>query len=172
MTCGKCKKGELELIKVRRFPAGVANIGYGLATLALLAVLGVGGYLYRYGPGGTVVSAIEVVKQDAVTKLKQIDGVTPAMITDFEDDGQIATASLDALNGDVRSEVDRVLEEYRAATINLPANAMITTSGGSWSWWIGILAGCVILLVFGLWLTLSKDAWRCPSCGTTTADDF
>jgi hypothetical protein len=172
MTCGKCKKGELELIKVRRFPAAVANIGYGLAALALLAVLGVSGYLYKYGPGGTVTSASEVVKQDAVTKLRQIEGVTPAMITDFEEDGQIATASLDALNGDVRSEVDRVLEEYHAATVNLPANATVPGSGGSWATWIAILVACVILLIAGLWLTLSKDAWRCASCGATTVDDF
>jgi hypothetical protein len=172
MTCGKCKKGELELAKIRRFPPAVAGIGYGLFIIGLLAALGVGGYLLKYGPsGGTSVSAIQAARQETVTKLKQIDEVTPAMIADFDDDGQISASSLDTLNPDARSEVDKILEEYRVATANVPADAMVGGSSG-WSTWIGVLAACALVLLVGLWLTLRKDAWRCPSCGALTADEF
>jgi len=162
MTCDTCKTGELQMIRVRRFSSPLVVVGYVLWTLALVAALATGWYQYasRSAAGTT-----DLAKENAVSKLRQIDSVTPAMISDFEEDGQISETALSTLNPGDRAEVEKIMSDYHTGALD-------TAGGGTGApGRIPYVAGyvlCGALFIMGVALTLKKELWRCRNCGVLT----
>jgi hypothetical protein len=163
MTCDKCKTGELQVIRVRRYSSPLVVVGYVLWIVALAAALAVGVSQYRStqsaGP------ATDVAKQNAIAKLRQIDAVTPAMISDFEDDGQISETSLSTLNPDDRADVEKILSDYRTGALDTAGGG---TGGPGGVVYVTIYVLCGAVFIIGVALTLKKELLQCAACGAVS----
>ena len=160
MTCDKCKTGELQVIKRRRYSSPLVVIGYVLWILALAAALGMGGYQYK--SARSAAPATDAAKQNAIAKLRQIDAVTPAMIADFEGDGQISETSLSTLNPDDRADVEKIVSDYRSGALNTAGEATGAPGGVLY---VAVYVLCGAVFIIGMALTLKKELLQCANCG-------
>ena len=160
-TCDKCKTGELQVIRVRRYSAPLVVVGCALAILALAGALAMG--VYQYKAAQSAAPGTDVAKQNAITKLRQIDAVTPAIIADFEGDGQISETSLSTLNPDDRAEVEKIVSDYRSGALDAGTGQGAGAPGGVL--YVAVYVLCGAVLVIGVALTLKKDLLKCASCG-------
>lgn len=159
MKCDACKSEELLVIKVPRYPKPMVITGYVLWVLAVLAAAGTVVYMQRSGVFGAGENPTDRARQDAVMKLQQINAVTPEMIKDFQDDGQISETSLSKLGPDDRADVDAILTEYRTGGFNSQAG------GSGWLGWGMIFAVWLAVFGVGLAMTLRKEKLKCAKCG-------
>jgi len=158
MKCDICKGEELLVIKVARYPKPVVVAGFLLWILAALAAAGAVAYLVR--SGGVTEDPGQRAVQNAVSKLQQINAVTPEMVKDFQDDGRISETSLSKLGPDDRAEVDQILSDFRTGALNG------TDSGQpGWILWAMVFVVCGALFTVGVAITLRKEKLRCAKCG-------
>jgi hypothetical protein len=158
MRCDTCKGEELTVIKVARYSKPLVAAGYVLWILAVLAAIGAGVYMTRSDAAAEDPGARAV--QNAVTKLEQINAVTPEMIKDFQDDGLISETSLSKLGSEDRTEVDKVLSDFRTG-------ALTGTASGQpvWVFWGMVFVVCGAVFIVGLAITLRKEKLKCAKCG-------
>jgi len=159
MTCDTCKTGEVRMIKVQRFSPRLVVVGHVLWILALVAALATGWYQYT---SGSAAGTIDLAKENAVSKLRQIDGVTPAIISDFEDDGEISETELSRLEPNERAEVEKILSDYRTGVFDTGG-----AGAAGWILYVAIYVLCGAVLIIGVALTLKKELLRCDNCGVT-----
>ena len=172
MTCEKCKAGEMQSTRIPRFSAGLTVIGYVLAFLALVGALATAGYLYRSGPAGAPpTTTTDRARANAATALRQVEGVTPELAADFEDDGVISETQLSNLTDDARGEVDKILTDYKSTIAATGSGGQSAAGRGGQLVW-GVYLLCAVLFVVGIRWTLKKDAWRCSNCGLVADDVF
>jgi hypothetical protein len=166
MQCEKCKTDELLQVKVPRYSFTLLVVGYIVSVVGLLAMAGTTWWAIqqRAASAQATPSVAEKAKQDAATTLRQIDGVTPEMIADFMDDGQISTTSLERLEPDTRAEVDQVLSDYRKAMQGGASEGATGRGDGEWPLW-AIDGVCLVVFIIGLVMALRKKVWRCGHCG-------
>lgn len=162
MTCDKCRTGELQTVRVRRYSPSLAVVGYVLSILALAAALAAGAHQYK---SASAAPTDDAPKQDAITKLRQIDAVTPAMIVDFQADGQISETSLSTLNPDDRSDVDQILSDYHRASLDATGGG--TNTSGLFLY-VVVYVLCGALFIIGVALTLKKEMLQCAACGAVS----
>jgi hypothetical protein len=161
MTCDTCKTGEVRMIRVQRFSPRLVVVGHVLWILALVAALATGWYQYT---SRSAAGTIDLAKENAVSKLRQIDSVTPAMISDFEDDGEISETELSRLGPDDRAEVEKILSDYRTGAFDTGGAG---TGAAGWMLYVAVYVLCGAVLIIGVALTLRKELLRCSNCGAT-----
>jgi hypothetical protein len=164
MKCDACKAEGLLVIRVPRYPKPVVLTGHVLWVLALLAAIGTAVYAWR--SSATSDDPAARAMQNAVTKLEQINAVTPDMIKDFQDDGQISETSLSKLGPDDRVEVDKILSDYKTGALNGTAS-----SDQGWVLWALVFVICGAMFIVGVAMTLRKEKLKCPKCGAVIEVD-
>ena len=103
-------------------------------------------------------------KQDAIVKLKAIEGIPTSVISDFETNATFQEASLSALTPSQREQVQEVQTSYNAevAGATIGTGVAATIGGGL------MLVMFIITIpgqIIGFLLILRKKVWKCGQCG-------
>jgi hypothetical protein len=152
--------------KVFRLSGCLVAIGFFLLIpcFLLLCFALLLGALGTAATGSASVKVTERAKQDAVTKLRAVEGISPIVVSNFQATGRIYDASLATLEPAQREQVQQIQSSYDAQV----AGAAVGTG------FAALFGGGLILVMFiiaipgliiGFLLILRKKVWKCQVCG-------
>jgi hypothetical protein len=152
--------------KVHRLSGWLVFLGYcilvpcflGFCLTVLFAIVG------ATATGKATADVSHQAKQDAIVKLKAIEGIPTSVISDFETNATFQEASLSALTPSQREQVQEVQTSYNAevAGATIGTGVAATIGGGL------MLVMFIITIpgqIIGFLLILRKKVWKCGQCG-------
>jgi hypothetical protein len=165
IPCKTCN-GQMSKTAVRRFSSGIVFMGYTLLIPSVLILL-LSSACAVVTCGTTTQSAADQLtrqKDETATRLRGISELPQAVIADFEQDGILEPAALNALSEEKRQEVQRVLDLHLAGQAGTALGA--TAVGGIGTAMIAVVYFFFLpAMIVGALLTLRKNVWACGQCG-------
>jgi hypothetical protein len=166
MQCEKCHGGEMRPTKVFRLSGCLATLGFFLLIpcFLLLCFALLFGALGMAATGSASVKVTEQAKQDAITKLRAMEGIPPGVISNFQPTARVSDTSLTALEPPQREQVHQIQSSYDAQV----AGAAVGTG------FAALFGGGLVIIMFviaipgliiGFVLILRKKVWKCQTCG-------
>jgi hypothetical protein len=165
IPCKTCS-GQMNRTAVRRFSPGIVFMGYTLLIPSVLILLMSSACAVFTCGSATKVAAdeFENQKQAAIKQLAEIRDVPKSLVDDFQQDGQITPASLDALPTETKEQVQRVVDGHTARVAGAAIGTTVVGGVGT-----AVLAITYFFflpaMIVGALLTLRKNVWACQQCG-------
>jgi hypothetical protein len=152
--------------KVYRLSGWLVFLGYcilvpcflGFCLTILFAIIGTA------ATGTAGMQATQQAKQEALVKLKAMDGLPSNVISSFETATNIPESSLNALEPGQRDQVQQIQSSYAAEITGATlGTGMAAIFGG------GLLVVAFLITIpgqiIGFLLILRKKVWKCGHCG-------
>jgi hypothetical protein len=171
MTCDKCKTGEVQVVRIRRFSRAVVAMGAALWILALVGATGGTALFYAYRP--PIVPPVDPAvraKQAAMAKLREMDNLPPAIITSFEQTGEVSDDALERLKSDVQNDVELVISDYHHTVRTAPPPEPPRPWWANHLLWV-MWGACLGAFVAGVITRVRMEIERCAQCGALFEGD-
>ncbi len=163
MDCERCKAGAMEPERVRRFSPPLVAFGSLLWIPALLIlVFGTIAGLITIGGVSADAPGIERARAIAVGGLKLVDGMPPAVVSEFETSGRISPTRVEGLRRDQQMQVQVIVQNYETTIASLTKGDPVTRTLGRFGQPVATLL--IPIGIAGWIFTLRKQVWRCPRC--------
>lgn len=165
IPCKTCN-GQMSKTSVRRFSPGIVFMGYTLLIPSILVLLlsSACAVMTCGAAGKAATETFDVQKNETLGKLREINGLPQSVIADFEQDGMIEQATIDALPAETKEPVQRVVSLHAAGLAGSAIGA--TAVGGASTAFLAVVYFFFLpAMIVGALLTLRKNVWACQQCG-------